>query len=127
MTICENKYKRLTIRELIKSFTEIISENSEITLDSEIIVSDVLMRQLNREFKLYTTFDYTDRKSKVGLFVNPDEDPDFAEEQKAEPEQPEVQEETAEHVKEIQDFTKQLEQAEQTPNRKNTDWFKKFA
>ena len=85
------------------------------------------MRQLNREFKLYTTFDYTDRKSKVGLFVNPDEDPDFTEEQKTEQEQPEVQEETAEHVKEIQDFTKQLEQAEQTPNRKNTDWFKKFA
>lgn len=122
--ICENKYKRLTIRELINSLTAMMSEGNGIDLDSEIIVSDVLMQQLNRELKLYTMFDYTDKKTKVGLFVNPNEDEDFKEEQAPTETSQEISEEVKKQIAEVQELTKQIENA---PVRKNTDWFKKFA
>lgn len=122
--ICENKYKRLTIRELINSLTAMMSEGNGIDLDSEIIVSDVLMQQLNRELKLYTMFDYTDKKTKVGLFVNPNEDEDFKEEQAPTETSQEISEEVKKQIAEVQELTKQIENA---PVQKNTDWFKKFA
>lgn len=122
--ICENKYKRLTIRELINSLTAMMSEGNGINLDSEIIVSDVLMQQLNRELKLYTMFDYTDKKTKVGLFVNPNEDEDFKEEQAPTETSQGISEEVKKQIAEVQELTKQIENA---PVQKNTDWFKKFA
>ena len=68
---CTNQYQKFTIRSLFKSLEEIMAENSEINLDSEIIVSNLNMEFFNQEIKIYPTHDYKDGSLKVGMYLNP--------------------------------------------------------
>ena len=68
---CTNTYKKFTIRNLYKTLEEIMACNPEISLDTEILISDMNMTNFKQEVKVYPTMDYKDRQMKVGLFLNP--------------------------------------------------------
>ena len=63
-----NEYTKITIKDLFNSLEEVMLRNPNITLDSEVIISDLNMKEFMREFKIYPTFDYTDRKHKAGIY-----------------------------------------------------------
>ena len=67
----EKQYNRITIRSLLNSLEEIMARNPNITLDSEVIISDINMGVFKNEIKVYPTFDYKDNKVKVGIYTNP--------------------------------------------------------
>lgn len=77
---CENKYKRITIRTLFNSLEEVMARNPQITLDSEVIISDLNMGVFKSEVYIYPTHDYKDRKVKVGIYLNPYEKDELIEE-----------------------------------------------
>ena len=64
------RYKRFTIKSLINSLNEVMSRNPEITLDSEIIISDLNMNEFKHEFRVYPTHDYKDGQTKIGIYLN---------------------------------------------------------
>ena len=64
------RYKRFTIKSLINSLNEVMSRNPEITLDSEIIISDLNMSEFKHEFRVYPTHDYKDGQTKIGIYLN---------------------------------------------------------
>ena len=68
---CTNQYKKFTIKSLLNSLEEIMARNPNITLDSEVIISDINMGVFKNEIKVYPTFDYKDNKVKVGIYTNP--------------------------------------------------------
>ena len=68
-----NEYTRVTIKSLINSLNEVMLRNPNITLDSEVIISDLNMKEFIREFKIYPTFDCTDSKHKAGIYFKPTE------------------------------------------------------
>lgn len=78
---CTNQYKKFTIRNLYKTLEEIMAHNPEITMDTEIIISDINMSNFKQEIKVYPTVDYKDRKTKVGLYINPYEKDEVLEEE----------------------------------------------
>lgn len=77
---CTNQYKKFTIRNLYKTLEEIMACNPEITMDTEIIISDINMSNFKQEIKVYPTVDYKDRQVKVGLYINPYEKDELLEE-----------------------------------------------
>ena len=88
---CNNQYRKMTIKSLINSLEEIMVRNPNITLDSEIIISDINMSYFKQEIKVYPTHDYKDGQMKVGLYINPYEKDETLD----------VEEETKEEVKEV--------------------------
>ena len=68
---CTNTYKKFTIKSLLNSLEEIMARNPEITLDSEVIISDINMSSFKQEIKVHPTHDYKDKKMKVGIYLNP--------------------------------------------------------
>lgn len=68
---CTNQYKKFTIRELFNSFEKIMAQSPEITLDSEVIISDLDMQFFNQEIKIYPTRNYKDGTLAVGIYLNP--------------------------------------------------------
>lgn len=88
---CNNQYRKMTIKSLLNSLEEIMARNPEITLDSEVIISDVNMSYFKQEIKVYPTHDYKDRQMKVGIYLNPYEKDETLD----------VEEETKEEVKEV--------------------------
>ena len=88
---CNNQYRKMTIKSLLNSLEEIMVRNPDITLDSEIIISDINMSYFKQEIKVYPTHDYKDGQMKVGLYINPYEKDETLD----------VEEETKEEVKEV--------------------------
>ena len=68
---CNNQYKRIRIKDIFNSLEEIMARNPNITLESEVIISDLNMGTFKSEVRIYPTKDYRDRKTKVGIFLNP--------------------------------------------------------
>jgi len=66
--------KKVTIRSLLDSINNILYENPNITMDSEILVSDLNMQKFIEEFKIYPTYDYRDKSYKVGIYLSPNKD-----------------------------------------------------
>ena len=75
------KYKRITIRSLFNSLEEVMARSPEITLDSEVIISDLNMGVFKSELRVYPTFDYKDRKTKIGIYLNPNEKDELIEDE----------------------------------------------
>lgn len=123
---CTNTYKKFTIKELLKALEEIMALNPEITLDSEVIVSDLNMSSFKQEIKVYPTHDYRDRQAKVGLYINPYEKDEFID-VKEEPIKEEVNPQNAQTVR---DLTKEFSQKESQPIQAEShslSWLNKYA
>lgn len=76
----KNTDKKLTIRNLINSLEEVMSRNPDITLDSEIVISDLNLSFFKKELKIHPIYDCYEDKTKVGLYLNPYEKNNFIEE-----------------------------------------------
>ena len=50
---CTNTYKKFTIKSLLNSLEEIMARNPEITLDSEVIISDINMSSFKHRHSKY--------------------------------------------------------------------------
>ena len=48
-----------------------MARNPQITMDSEVIISDINMSSFKQEIKVYPTYDYKDNQMKVGMYLNP--------------------------------------------------------
>lgn len=108
---CNNQYRKMTIKSLINSLEEIMVRNPNITLDSEIIISDINMSCFKQEIKVYPTHDYKDGQMKVGLYINPyekDETLDVVEETKEE-----VKEVNPQNIQAIKQIAEDLSQINQ--------------
>lgn len=108
---CTNQYNKMTIKSLLNSLEEIMARNPEITLDSEVIISDINMGAFKQEVKIYPTHDYKDGQVKVGIYLNPyekDETLDVEEETKEE-----VKEVNAQNIQAIKQITEELSQVNQ--------------
>ena len=68
---CNNQYKRIRIKDIFNSLNEIMARNPNITLESEVIISDLNMGTFKSELRVYPTTDYRDNKTKVGIYLNP--------------------------------------------------------
>lgn len=112
---CTNQYKKFTIKSLLNSLEEIMARNPQITLDSEVIISDINMSFFKQEVKVYPTYDYKDQQMKVGLYLNPyekDELIDTVEETEQVSEQ--VSEQVnPKNIQAIQEITENLSQVNQ--------------
>ena len=58
-----------------------MARTPEITMDSEVIISDINMGVFKNELRVYPTYDYKDRKVKVGIYLNPYEKDEILEEE----------------------------------------------
>lgn len=108
---CTNQYNKMTIKSLLNSLEEIMARNPEITLDSEVIISDINMGAFKQEVKIYPTHDYKDGQVKVGIYLNPyekDELIDVEEETKEE-----VKEVNTQNIQAIKQITEELSQVNQ--------------
>ena len=131
---CTNQYKKFTIKSLLNSLEEIMARNPQITLDSEVIISDINMSSFKQEIKVYPTHDYKDEQMKVGLYLNPyekDELIDTVEETEQVSEQ--VKEKTEQvnpkNIQVIQEITEnlsQVNQKSQEPQGKSLSWLNKY-
>lgn len=65
----ERTCKATTIRDLINSLKEVMVRNPNITWDSELIISDLDLSFFGNDCKLFPTYDYKDRKTKLGIYV----------------------------------------------------------
>ena len=110
---CTNQYKKFTIKSLLNSLEEIMARNPEITLDSEVIISDINMSYFKQEIKVYPTHDYKDGQMKIGIYTSPyekDETLDTVEETKEE-----IKEINPQNAQVIKQITQDLAQANQEP------------
>ena len=108
---CTNQYNKMTIKSLLNSLEEIMARNPNITLDSEVIISDINMGTFKQEVKIYPTHDYKDGQVKVGIYLNPyekDETLDVEEETKEE-----VKEVNTQNIHAIKQITEELSQVNQ--------------
>lgn len=108
---CTNQYNKMTIKSLLNSLEEIMARNPNITLDSEVIISDINMGAFKQEVKIYPTHDYKDGQVKVGIYLNPyekDELIDVEEETKEE-----VKEVNTQNIQAIKQITEELSQVNQ--------------
>lgn len=108
---CTNQYNKMTIKSLLNSLEEIMARNPNITLDSEVIISDINMGAFKQEVKIYPTHDYKDGQVKVGIYLNPyekDETLDVEEETKEE-----VKEVNTQNIQAIKQITEELSQVNQ--------------
>lgn len=116
----------MTIKSLLNSLEEIMARNPQITLDSEVIISDLNMSFFKQEIKVLPTHDYKDGQMKVGLYLNPyekDELIDTVEEVK--------EEVNPRNIQAIKQFTEELSQAnteqkEIKATSQETDWLDKY-
>ena len=128
---CNNQYRKMTIKSLINSLEEIMVRNPNITLDSEIIISDINMSYFKQEIKVYPTHDYKDGQMKVGIYLNPyekDELLDTIEEE--EPTQEvteEVNPQNAQAVRELKHTYAQKETQPIQAESKSLSWLDKYA
>ena len=125
---CTNQYNRMTIKSLLNSLEEIMARNPEITLDSEVIISDINMGAFKQEVKIYPTHDYKDGQVKVGIYLNPyekDETLDVEEETKEE-----VKEVNPQNAQAVQELKHAYEQKKSQPIQAESDslsWLNKYA
>ena len=80
MTCTNNQYKKFTIKKLLQTLEEIMAQNPNITLESELIISDINMGAFKQGIKVYPTKDYKDGQIKVGIYTNPYEKDELLEE-----------------------------------------------
>ena len=128
---CTNTYKKFTIKSLLNSLEEIMARNPEITLDSEVIISDINMSSFKQEIKVYPTHDYKDEKMKVGIYLNPyekDELLDIVEEE--EPTQEVMEEVNPQNAQVIRELKHTYAQKKPQPIQAESDslsWLDKYA
>jgi uncharacterized protein YrzB (UPF0473 family) len=127
---CTNTYKKFTIKSLLNSLEEIMARNPEITLDSEVIISDINMSSFKQEIKVYPTHDYKDEKMKVGIYLSPyekDELLDTVEEE--EPTQKVMEEVNPQNAQAVQELKHTYAQKEPQPIQAESDslsWLNKY-
>ena len=109
---CNNQYKKFTIKSLLNSLEEIMARNPEITLDSEVIISDINMSSFKQEVKIYPTHDYKDGQMKVGIYLNPYEKDELIDTVEEEPKE-EVKEINPHNAQAIKQITEELSQVNQ--------------
>ena len=128
---CTNTYKKFTIKSLLNSLEEIMARNPEITLDSEVIISDINMSSFKQEIKVHPTHDYKDKKMKVGIYLNPyekDELLDTVEEEELTQEvMEEVNPQNAQAVRELKHTYAQKESQPIQAESKSLSWLDKYA
>lgn len=107
---CNNQYRKMTIKSLINSLEEIMSRNPNITLDSEIIISDINMSYFKQEIKVYPTHDYKDGQMKVGLYINPYEKDETLDVEETIEEVKEVNPQDIQAIKQIAEDLSQINQ-----------------
>ena len=112
MKCTNNQYKKFTIKSLLNSLEEIMARNPEITLDSEVIISDINMGAFKQEVKIYPTHDYKDGQMKVGIYLNPYEKDELIDTVEEEPKE-EVKEVNPHNAQVIQQITQDLAQVNQ--------------
>ena len=76
----KSKYQKHTIQSLIYSLKEIMTENPELTWDSEVIISDLKSMEFRKRYDMYVTTDYKDGKTKLCLFTIPDDTSEYEDE-----------------------------------------------
>jgi hypothetical protein len=69
-----------TIESLIYSLKDIMTENPRLSMDSDVIISDLQMSEFKKNFKLYVINDYETNKAKLGIFLLPNDNSEFNEE-----------------------------------------------
>ena len=108
-----------------------MARNPNITLDSEVIISDINMGAFKQEVKIYPTHDYKDEKMKVGIYLNPyekDELLDTVEEE--EPTQEVMEEVNPQNAQAVQELKHAYEQKKSQPIQAESDslsWLNKYA
>lgn len=112
MKCTNNQYKKFTIKSLLNSLEEIMARNPEITLDSEVIISDINMSFFKQEVKIYPTHDYKDRQMKVGIYLNPYEKDELIDTTEEEPKE-EIKEVNPHNAQAIKQITEELSQVNQ--------------
>jgi hypothetical protein len=127
---CTNTYKKFTIKSLLNSLEEIMARNPEITLDSEVIISDINMSFFKQEIKVYPTHDYKDEKMKVGIYLNPYEKDELIDTVEEEPTQEVMKEVNPQNVQAVQELKHTYAQKEPQPiqaESKSLSWLNKYA
>jgi uncharacterized protein YrzB (UPF0473 family) len=128
---CTNTYKKFTIKSLLNSLEEIMARNPEITLDSEVIISDINMSSFKQEIKVYPTHDYKDEKMKVGIYLNPYEKDELLdtveEEELTEEVMEEVNPQNAQAVQELKHAYAQKESQPIQAESHSLSWLDKYA
>jgi Mg/Co/Ni transporter MgtE len=130
MKCTENQYKKFTIKSLLNSLEEIMARNPEITLDSEVIISDINMSSFKQEIKVYPTHDYKDEKMKVGIYLNPyekDELLDTVEEEELTEVMEEVNPQNAQAVQELKHAYAQKKSQPIQAESHSLSWLDKYA
>ena len=61
-----------------------MTNNPELTWDSEVIISDLPMTEFRERYEMYVTTDYKDGKTKLCIFTIPNDTSDFEEETETE-------------------------------------------
>lgn len=113
---CTNQYNRMTIKSLLNSLEEIMARNPEITLDSEVIISDINMGAFKQEVKIYPTHDYKDGQVKVGIYLNPyEKDETLDVEEGTKEEVKEVNPQNIQAIKQITEDLSQINQPQEEP------------
>jgi uncharacterized protein YrzB (UPF0473 family) len=128
---CTNTYKKFTIKSLLNSLEEIMARNPEITLDSEVIISDINMSSFKQEIKVYPTHDYKDEKMKVGIYLNPYEKDELLDTVEEEELIEEVKEEVnPQNAQAVRDLTQEFSQKKPQPIQAESNslsWLDKYA
>ena len=126
---CTNQYKKFTIKSLLNSLEEIMARNPQITLDSEVIISDINMSYFKQEIKVFPTHDYKDNQMKVGIYLNPYEKDELIEEE-TEQVSEQVKEKTEQvnpkNIQAIQEITENLSQVNQEQPQRELAWLNKY-
>ena len=110
---CTNQYKKFTIRNLLKSLEEIMAENPQITMDSEVVISDINISCFKQQVKIYPTYDYKDEQMKVGMYLSPYEKDELID--TVEETEQTAQQVNSKNIQAIQEITEELSQINQVP------------
>lgn len=117
MKCTDNQYKKFTIKSLLNSLEEIMARNPQITMDSEVIISDINISFFKQEIKVFPTYDYKDRQMKVGIYLNPYEKDELVDIEESEQVSEQVKEKTKQvnpkNIQAIQEITENLSQVNQ--------------
>lgn len=127
---CTDTYKKFTIKSLLNSLEEIMARNPKITLDSEIIISDINMSSFKQEIKVYPTHDYKDEKMKVGIYLNPYEKDELLNTEEEELTQEVTKEVNPQNAQAVQELKHAYAQKEPQPIQAESNslsWLNKYA
>lgn len=119
-----NKYKKITIKSLLNSLEEIMTQNSQLTLESEVIISDLNMSFFKHDIRVLPIHDYTDGQLKVGLYLNP-----YEKEEITDIEETDEERTNKNNVISMADFIKKVTKQEtpkETKTSNSTDWLEKY-